>query len=79
MLLASASPERTVAAFDTFHVMHTHLTDGDELERAATFERLRGCVRLANVCAFNIAVRDLLPVVQDAAKKHKAELSRRKQ
>jgi hypothetical protein len=69
VLLASASPARTVAAFDTFHVMHSgSLTDGDELERAGATERLRACVRLAGVCAFNVAVRDLLPVVQAAAR-----------
>jgi hypothetical protein len=49
VLLASASPTLTVDAFDTFHVMHTGVTDGDKLERAAATERLRSCVRLANV------------------------------
>jgi hypothetical protein len=65
----AATSEQTVAAFDTFHVMHALADDddeGSERERATIAERLRACVRLATVRTINLAVRDLLPVVHRA-------------
>jgi hypothetical protein len=65
----AATSEQTVAAFDTFHVMHALADDddeGSERERATIAARLRACVRLATVRTINLAVRDLLPVVHRA-------------
>jgi hypothetical protein len=76
VLLGSDSPaERTVAAFDAFHVMHADLgahdggapAQGSAREVSALGARLRACVRLASVRAFNSAVREVLPAVHAAA------------
>jgi hypothetical protein len=74
---ATLPPAQTVAAFDTFHVMHA-LAEAAEAARVDTAalrarhaslvaERLGRCVQLATAHCVHRAVRDLLPRVCAAA------------
>jgi hypothetical protein len=71
-LVSAAEREATVAAFDTFHVMHACAdkrlpSEDGEGEREAVAERLQLCVQLATSLALNPAIRELLPAVHRAA------------
>jgi hypothetical protein len=75
VVLAGGAAERdaTVAAFDSFHVMHaTAHPDGDAAgagadERADVAERLELSAQLATSLVLNAAMRELLPAVHAAA------------
>jgi hypothetical protein len=71
-LIAAAERDATVAAFDSFHVMHATANERlppevHELEWRVVGERLERCAHLATSLALNAAVRDLLPAVRKAA------------
>jgi hypothetical protein len=73
----ASAAEPTVAAFDAFHAMHAEVdaercSGWSARERAAVAERLRLCAQLATARALNVAVRDLLPAVREAAAVAKA-------
>jgi hypothetical protein len=79
VVLAGGAAERdaTVAAFDSFHVMHASAdegvrADGDAAgtgadERANVAERLELSAQLATSFALNVAMRELLPAVYTAS------------
>jgi hypothetical protein len=73
----AAESDATVAAFDSFHVMHASAdericADGDAAgtgadERANVAERLELSAQLATSFALNVAMRELLPAVHASA------------
>jgi hypothetical protein len=75
VVLSDSEPlEQIVAAFDTFHVMHASFDlPIPWATEDAVVDRLRDCVRLATVRAFNIVLRELLPSVYAAAETRRAK------
>jgi hypothetical protein len=76
-LARSEAPEQTLAAFDTFHAMHATVVDASALGASdgnaiAYAHRLRVCVQLATVRAFNARVREVMPAVHAAAELRRA-------